>query len=544
MEAIKKLAFAWGDKVVLGLFVLWTLFEMAIALSEMGGTPTLLLDAEKIRVAVEQSNPVAPEPRSYDFSKKFDQQNAWDLKDHPQQRKSLYFVDRVVNKSEKQEQYVKKLKDHKHHFIDSLDGSGGKVCVFPGCDGVIQPPDELIALPVNFKVVEAGVMKIELSWDEPTDNIKARLAHFELQKKKGDEKEWQTILAEDGTPLKIGLQFTQSEPVFEGMIPELKGLPNMSNGLNNGLPPEAFFKGEFFPEEFGFEGFGFPPPPNAIPTKPKVKVAPKQTVKTTKVEGDKKGEVVEEEKEKAQFTYLDFNLDPNTKYSYRIKSFGISGVDMKLIESPEWSEVLEAKTKEDKSVRFTKYIPGLRDKNGQLVKKPDGSVVSPDKVYVTVSKLFTPPWTPQRYFIEYEHKGIIPGIDGSDGIGKEVTNYDLKTEDGYEVYINTRESSFLYAYPPKITEEQVKVELENNKVWKRFRVTQDFSLPWRAIGVDEEIKKEEVVKSSIDATGKKVEKIEINETYHYFLNMVNRVTQEKDRVELERDNPNVRILKY
>ena len=168
----------------------------------------------------------------------------------------------------------------------------------------------------------------------------------------------------------------------------------------------------------------------------------------------------------------------------------------------------------------------------------------PIEVYVTVTKLFDPPWSPQRYFIEYEHKGIVPGQEGSDGVGKEVSSFNLFTESGSPVYIDRKGEKFLYVHK-EVSEQQVKAELDANpKDWKRYRVRQDFTLPWKVAEVREEVKEEELIKKKFDATGKEVEKVEVKKTYHYFLEMVNRVTKEKDSIELERDNPEIRLLKF
>jgi metal-sulfur cluster biosynthetic enzyme len=333
-------------------------------------------------------------------------------------------------------------------------------------------------------------------------------------------------------------------PVFEDAIPELKGgAPGAPGGFPTGfpgdVPPGEFFPGEFFPEEFGFPGGGFPG--DVQEPKPAPKETDAKSGRRSVNAGSRKVDMGEGVKTDAQFTYLDFNLDPNKTYSYRIKSFGLSA-NLIEIESA-WSEPLVAKTEQDKSMRFVKYIPGLRNKEGKLIKKSDGTYVSPDKAYIAVSQLFDPPWSPQRYFIEYEHKGIIPGVEGSDGIGREVANYNVLTADGNPVYFDGV-NKFLYVHST-INESQVEQELKANpKVWKRYRIERDFTLAWKVVSITEEIKEEEVVKEAFDAAGRPVEKVEVNKTYHYYAELVNRVTKETDRIELERDNPKVRILKF
>lgn len=544
MDGLKKLAFTWGDKVLLILFLGWALVEIALALSEMGGTPVVIDDAKAAIERVEASSPPPPEGKDYKLREAFDEERSWTLDAQELSRESLYFERRTVDKSEKQKAYAKLLGTHEHEFVLSPDGTGAKLCIFPGCREAVAEPDVLIGLPVDFKLVEATIMTVELSWNNPVDYIKSRLTHFILEKKKEGDKEWEAILDEEGEPLKIGLKFTQSQPMFEGDAPELLGVPPE---MLKGAGPEGFFPGDFFPGEFGgeFEGaFGFPPemmePKKAAPKKRvAVKRPERSTTSSMRDEGD--DSIVREE---TDFTYLDYNLDPNTTYMYRIKAYGLSLKDMAEIESEGWAKEVVARTKEDKNVRFTKYIPGLRNKKGELVKKADGSFVSPDKVYVSVSKLFDPPWSPQRYFIEYEHKGIIPGLEGSDGVGKEVSAFSLFTEAGHPVYIDRKDENFLYVHS-EVSEEQVKAELDaNKKNWKRYRVKQDFTLPWKVSVVREEVKEEKIVKDAFGPTGKKIEKVEVNKTYHYFLDMVNRVTKEKESVELERDNPQIRILKF
>lgn len=544
MEAIKKLAFNFGDKILLGLFLCWSLYQIAISISEMGGTPKPIDEAEKAIEYVEKSNPPAPDATEYELIEDFKDGKVWVLDEFSPQRESLYYVRRKVDRSVKQRAFMELKDSHECHFVYLPDGSGVQRCIFQGCAKLIDAKAEMIGLASDFKIEEVTVMTVKLSWNEPTDFNKVKLNYFLLERKKEGEEEWSLIKNDQDEPLKIGLRYSQEMPVFEDAIPELQGGPGgvpggFPTGFPGDIPPGEFFPGEFFPEEFGFPG-AFP---GEVPQQPKPKAAePEGSSNRRNVNaGSRKVELGEGVKTDAQFSYLDYNLDPNKTYEYRIKSVGLSANLME-IESA-WSEPLVAKTEQDKSMRFVKYIPGLRDKDGKLIKKPDGSYVSPDKVYIAVSQLFNPPWSPQRYFIEYEHKGIIPGVEGSDGVGREVSNYNVLTADGNPVYWDDV-NKFLYVHST-ITEAQVEQELKtNSKLWKRYRVKRDFTLPWKVVDVTEEVKEEEVVKETFDAAGRPVEKVEVIKTYHYFAELINRVTKETDRLELERDNPQVRILKF
>lgn len=547
MDAIKKLAFNFGDKILLGLFLCWALYQIAISISEMGGTPGPIEEAEEAIEYVNKSNPPAPEATEYELIEDFKDEKAWTLKEFDPQRESLYYVRRKVDKSVKQVEYIEKLNNHEHDFVYLTDGSGVQRCVFPGCQQLIDAEAEMIGVASDFKAEEVTVMTVKLAWNEPKEINKVKLNYFLLERKKEGEEEWTAIEDEKGEPLKIGHRYSQAMPVFEDALPELHGggapgVPGgFPGGFPDGVPPGEFFPGEFFPEEFGFPGGGFPGEVPQPKTAPKAKEDDSTTNRRNVNAGSRKVELGEAGSAEAQFSYLDYNLDPNKKYLYRIRSFGLSANLMEIKSA--WSEPLEVKTELDKSMRFVKYIPGLRDKNGKLVKKPDGTFVSPDKIYVAVSQLFNPPWSPQRYFIEYEHKGIVPGVEGSDGIGREVSNYNVLTAEGHPVYFDGV-NKFLYVNS-SITEAQVEQELKaNSKIWKRYRVKRDFTLPWKVVDIVEEVKEEEEVKETFDATGRKKEEVEIIKTYHYFAELVNRVTKETDRIELERDNPQVRILKY
>ena len=99
------------------------------------------------------------------------------------------------------------------------------------------------------------------------------------------------------------------------------------------LPPGEFFPEEFFGGEFGFPG-GFPGAGFEEEVNPEVlreiAAAKKREAdsfeKRRKIYNLKYDTAKDDsiEREESDFTYLDYNLDPNTTYMYRVKSYGVT----------------------------------------------------------------------------------------------------------------------------------------------------------------------------------------------------------------------------
>jgi hypothetical protein len=186
----------------------------------------------------------------------------------------------------------------------------------------------------------------------------------------------------------------------------------------------------------------------------------------------------------------------------------------------------------------------LRNKKGELLKKKDGSFVSPDKVYVKISNLFTPPWSPVRYFVSYEHKNILPGLEGKNRLGKEERYFPVLTEDGTPVYIDGRKENFLYVSEERSAEEVKTIKESGEVKWKPYKIRKDFTTEWLAVKVEEEVVEEIVVHTKFNAFGKKEKTETPVKKYRYFLTIKNEKNQVENRLELERDDHSARLMRY
>lgn len=496
-----KLLVKFGDKVLFGIIVLWVLVSLFSVIQMLLEEPEV---SDKIASAIEKAKTISPPPKVEDLEvdvvEKVEEDLGWPLGELEQKRPSLRFRRDIINPSELQDEYVKLLEEHTHTFFGKGDGSGDKHCVFPGCPEEEKAPPVYLGAPSEFKVDEVTVMTISLSWKGPVDFKDAKLKHCILQRGQKNEAgdiQWSDVLDEEGE-LRIIL------PTY---------------GEDEGVVASA---GD------GEAASGF-----LLPTVVEEKEEDKE-------ENDAKEKV-------AHFRFLDFNLDPGTEYIYRTKAIGVSVRDGgEAVEGIVWTKPLVAGTEEDQGMGFIRLIPGIRDREGNLKTRADGSYVSPDKAYVRVTKLFDPPWSPQRFFIHYEHRNIIPKDEKENRIGEEVRRFKVKTEDGNNVYIDRRKENFLYVNESR-TADDVKAMVEREKGnWKIYTILQDFSTPWVAVSIEEKIVEEKDVVTRYDNQGRALTVSNTGKKYRYFLNIENSDSKEKRRLELERDMSKLtsRILNY
>jgi hypothetical protein len=255
-------------------------------------------------------------------------------------------------------------------------------------------------------------------------------------------------------------------------------------------------------------------------------------------ENDQNNEVARRINEPLTFQFYDFNLKAGAKYEYRVKAVG---TELKTNEEVEgdWSETLMAMTKEDKGISFDKYVPGLRDKKGKLVEK-DGKIISPDKVYVMISKQFTPPWSPKKYFINYSLRSVIPSK-----IGRVVKNYRIKTEEGQTVYKDYKQN-FMYVGGGKPSGgEYSPTDIKNrDKKWKEYKISRDFNTDWFADKVDEVVEVQNIVQQVPGPDGELIQKTVEKKKYRYFLVVTDQKTKTKEKFELKRTSYDKSLLKH
>ena len=495
----------YGDKVLCALIVIWAISKIIVGLTSLNSEQPIEAQVQKSQQMALTSAPkplIAPIPM--DMKSKILQDQQWTFQDN-RRRSSLNFLVQKVDVNVLQKDYVAKLSSHVCEMHDSPLGDGTKACLFPGCPKKEAQEEVYIGLPGTPKCIDTSAMTVELTWEGATDLKDVTPMYCIVQRKitSGGNSEaipWSTILDTDGSPKKI-IGKSPSELTEQG------------NEASSALPS------------------GFQLPVGVLANTPSETSISKNTP-------DKLDDI------KRVYHFLDYNLDPKTKYSYRIKAVGVSKRNLTIIEGANWTDPIEVITKEDQGVGFVRFIPGLRNKEGQLVKKADGSIVSPDKVYVRLTKLFNPPWSPVRYFINYEQRNVSIGQEGQDFIGRVVSNYTISSADGSPVYIDAKKENFLYV-SESLSLDAMKLQVENNKdKWKPYLMEVDFSTRWKALRVDEEIVDDKIIKTKYNAKGQ-VENIEESiKKYRYFLVLENLENKSNLRLELEREDLTKRLLSY
>jgi hypothetical protein len=493
----KKLLVKFGDKVLCVLVLGWVIFQAIGAIAAWQGGSDIQVEIHRDLEVAKKASPVPViEPLVLEYVKRYERSIEWSFS-FDQSSPSVHYRRDQVDVNVLQEKYDEKWVSHDHNLHDIE--SGGKACVFPGCTFTEKPPEIYLGLSEDLKVEEATVMTVKISWSGVIDLQDADPKYCVVQKavkgKDGVLSLWADVLDEDGVVLRV---YGRSEGEEDTQASEGQAA----------IPA----------------GFQLPGMASPVVTK------------------DVDAEVVAAGPK--TFSYLDFNLDPSTEYMYRVKSIGLSLRDGKVIEGLNWTKPVAAMTERDQGLRFTRYIPGLRDEDGQLKKRKDGSVVSMDKVYVKVSKLFNPPWSPMRYFISYEHRNIIPGESSSWAVGKMERRYSVPTETEEPVYIDAKKENFLFPTEGKDLA-SIKLEMESSTTkWRKYQVQMDFSTEWLAKDVVEEVEEEVVVTTRYNAMGKEETVEEPIKKYRYFLLIESKDTKAEVRLELERDDLETRILRY
>ena len=497
-----KKVIKFGDKAICALVIIWVIWQSIAALTAIQSDHKVFREVNKSKEAALRSSPSpVMDNAPNNIHEKIKQDSQWNF-EAATRRPSLSYLAQKVDFNALQKEYDAKLANHVCEMVD-MAGTGGKVCLFPGCSKQTIQPDVSIGTPGPLKCLDVSAMTVELSWEGVSDLKDATPLYCILQRgviSSGNNSiAWITLLDSDGSPKKI--------------IGRSAG--ELSEQVNTTSP-------------------------TTLPSGFQLPVGVVVSAETTTIAKT----VLEKIEEKPTYRFLDYNLEPNTKYSYRAKAVGASKRDNSIVEGNSWTEVLEVKTKEDQGVGFVRFLPGLRNKEGQLVKKADGSMVSPDKVYVRVTKLFTPPWSPVRYFINYEHRNISIGQEGQDTVGRMVNNYAIVSSDGSPVYIDSKKEKFLFV-SPTLTLDALKQQVDLNKDnWKPYLMEVNFKTSWKALRVDEEIVGDKIMKTKYNAKGQ-VENVEESiKKYRYFLILENLETKSNLRLELEREDLTKRLLSY
>jgi hypothetical protein len=487
-----KLLLKYGDKLICGLVLLFAAYRLVLFLANMGEEPA---SVQQVRSTISKAKAVKNDSMvdalDLQFEKSIATASRWEQK-AGKKRASVHFQHETVDVGILQRAYEEDLKNCPCHFEAVSEDVSLKRCIFPGCKEIKEAPKVYLGLPIDLKVEEVSLMTVQLSWKGVVDLREAKHEFCMLQRRSSEGEEWITIKDDRGQDLRIS-------PRVDGHVEQDS---SKVERLSSFMIPKADV----------VEDAESPVPVVAV--------------------------------SEQFYNYTDFNLDPDQEYRYRVKAFGSSLRDQTSVEGLSWTEEIVTRTEKDKGFRFIKYIPGLKDASGEP-KALGGGRVSQDKVYVSVTKLFTPPWSPLRYFISYDHRGIVPGVEDQDVLGKLERRYSIKTVDGTQVYIDKRKENFLYV-SEEMSKEDLKRQLDDEKGdWRPYRIEMDFSTPWKALApIEEETVEDKSVTVKYNAKGEKESRSDTVEKYRYFLNVLNTETQATMRLELERDNMTTRLLKY
>lgn len=492
---MKKYLILYIDKFLCLLILFWVLSNVFSSIWSLSTTPEEVEDGKSLVQRSKQMKAPPPKEEEKDYLQQYNTKVNWDIDDLNAQS-NFFYKHEEVDLGILQRPFMKKLEEHEPHFIKVPGEDGVERCIFPGCSHKKELPSVYIGKCESLNSNEVTVMTVSLEWEAPKDFREAVVNHCVIQRRvvKEENDEWEDILDKEGNSLKI-YGVDKNQILKEGGAD--KPAEEVSGFRLPGLPSD---------------------------------VAPHQNVEP-------------QEPKDLKFSYFDFNLQADTEYEYRIKAMGISMRDHRTEIEGFWSDPIKLKTKLDQGIHFVRYLPGLRNKKGEYLMK-DGKVVSPDKVYVKIKKLFNLPWSPQKYFVEYEHRNIIPGDKDLSKVGLLVRRYNINSPDGHPVYFNEKtEELMCVGDEMERTEGQVKEELDKNKKrWKRYRVEKDFSTSWEVLEVKEEVSVEQVVQRKLTKFGKYEEGTIEKKQYRYFLIAQDVKTQKIMKVELEREDHSVRLL--
>lgn len=504
MSKWKKLFFRHIDKLVYLVLLLWVIWVAFGAFLDLFAEPEMVTQA---RDAVHQQPKSAyKDSIQFKFVERYKTAHQW----RPSMDKlsrNVFYIYEKVNLNRERERYEKMLKEHEPYMVELIDKK--KIDIFPGSDIVEEAPDSMIGPPTDLKAVEKSVTSITIQWKDPTYVNMAKMSHCEIQRRKfeegmKDEEGWAYLMTEKKRPGDPDIRL-QKYPIWTD--PDKKEEVKEEDATEESTGGFRMFSSA---EDSAGEGAG-----------------------ATAADAEIKEERNPEWK---RYVHTDINLDPNTTYQYRVQVVGkrIEGIEN--AGAPivgAFSKPIAVKTEKGQGVRFVEYNPGYKF----------GDRVSPPYVKLKVSKLYSPPWPSPRIFQFYEHK-ITLAEDENKRVGKVVRRYKITDEEGRSVYVKRVQGSdeFFYIGDRHGTTEEDLKQMQKESAYKSFAIDLDFTTPWLADRVDEEIIEEKTVTQRLE-NGKLVDVEDVKKKYRYFLVLTNADDSTiTTRIELERDNLERRLI--
>ncbi len=589
MTGSRKFLLLHLDKVLCGVVGALTLVVIFSSIYDLSATPDAVVKADQASERAEKHIEPPPPFPPFDLLPRFKETRAWNIK-APGAGRNLSYMQETQPIEEPKKKYEEALKAHEHIYFTVAGGAEGakRVCAFPGCPNEEPVEKDHIGVCSGFKSSEQTVTTLALEWDDPADlsqNVAIQYCMLERRKFKEDQKPedgWVDVADRQGNPIRVrgGTAVQDAEGGLDhAATPKPEGgfqMPQAPAGGGFQMPMPGGMPG--MPPEFGMPPPGLKPPkpfqpPKALPKPlapgekkdPDVeKIHPelsrlslsahqaiellqskeesegkrelKKRLRSIELSEDKALAALEKLKKEDEgaapiqqnhYKVVDFNLDANTEYDYRVRAVG-TGSQSEI--KGAWTPALKIKTKEDKGLRFTSYAAAIHTGD---------KVVSPERVTLVISKLFDPHWPPfMKYFIQFEHPSIVPGDKDQGRVGRQAVKHRIKDKDGDNVLWDSLNKEFITKETPGYSS-PVKPP-PNKKNIDYYREDVDFTTKWLADHIEERTAEEKVVVKRInEKTGQYEEVPETKIQYRYFLILKDKENPKTQmEVELERRNKN------
>ncbi len=558
MKGPWKVLVVHGDKLLLVLLVVFGLYHISIGLGDLTLTPTVVQNALSTVSDVEEALPLLPVLPDADFARQYVEKKRWNVNRRVWPR-SIFYLREDINFEADNQMYKLALQQHDHLMLDTADGKAR--CVFPGCKEFIDVNSDYIGPCQELESKGSSIMSISLAWKGPASIGRGTLVQYCVVERRYF-KAGQSL--QDGW---LDVVDENKEPVMVSPGHEVKADAGRGGVQGGGDEQDQFVWGEDLggPNTVGnSESDGQNPtrgqvkgPEASQMTKEltRVKVTPAEALalltnadeaiepqqaekkrifqkrlRTIGMDEDKARSILSamlgqaatvtaEAAKNDGYRLTDVGLDADMVYEYRVRAVGVN--DKGMPARGEWSKVLKVKTEKDQGARFVSYMPPA------IV---GGVVKSPARVTVKLSKLYSPSWTEGRWFIYYDNRDIIPGDSTHNVVGGLRQLYGIDGPEGYPVLIDAVKKELMLGgadYRNKLS-----------NTLKIHREDVDFSTPWLADRVEEQVDTEPSVVNKVDPqTGQLYSETIEKKKYRYFLILKDTSNKDADkelRLELER----------
>lgn len=531
---MKKILALYGDKLLFILFLVYALYVIIVSVAEISIESKEIKDANKIIADLEKQKNPPPKNVEAIFLKEFNKNKS----EWPKERKlsrSVFFKDVTFDFDSLLNKYLASKKEHQHEFYEVpviLNEENYLMCIFPGCSEKKLATDANLANVEKIEEHYVTPMAVVIKWAVPEHKM-VEVTHSVVRKRKYNknltaEQDWEMVKGHDDELLKLmpgGKELTaavEKEQEKEMTIADLDKTLLQSITYKGGdgaeiLNSKAKKDVVSFKMNAGLDRHSQP-----VPGEPGV-----ENLDNT-------------------FVLRDRDVEPGIEYEYQVMVIAkrVRAVNEEEVEKKEnGEEVADKEVDEKELVMKTAWSPIIRVKTLGVERIKFlgyyASVVpgQPDRIRVEINNVYDPPWKGNKYIISYSYSNIMVGAKGKNNIGILVKSYSLEAENGNPVLYNQHTQEFIYVGDEKGTgEKEYKDAYEKKNIWKKLRPNIDFTTPWLADKVREDVEKL-VTKTKVfnPKTGGYdiIDKIKMQ--YRYFLVMKHKKTGEIKELELKRD---------